>query len=160
MTADGQGKSGDGSEGVVRALRATLAELGATPTRARVLVEAGRSARGGTDTPDVIAALNEFLEATQILGKTAHQVLGHVPDAAEYDAPAEESPAPAAPEADRLLEQLTFLREHIVSTINVQGAEVWQQRAEDGRPLQAYAEELARADRALLARLHSVTRLS
>ena len=84
--------------------------------------------------------------------------MGHVPDAADYDGAAEEAPAPAAPEVNRLLEQLTFLREHIVSTINVQGAEIWQQRAEDGRPLQAYAEELAIADRALLARLQSVTR--
>jgi hypothetical protein len=141
-----------------RALRAILAELGATPPEARARVEAGR-ARRGADTPEVLATLAELLHASDILGKTAHDVLGHVPDPADYHAPAD-APAPAAPpapDADALLARLTFLREHIVSTIDVQGAEVWQRPAADGRPLQAYAEDLARTDRALLARLRDVT---
>jgi hypothetical protein len=62
------------------------------------------------------------------------------------------------PEADALLTRLSFLREHIVSTIDVQGAEVWQRLADDGRPLQAFAEDVARADVTLLARLREVTR--
>jgi hypothetical protein len=50
-----------------------------------------------------------------------------------------------------------FLREHIVSTIDVPGAAVREQPAEDGRPLRAYAEDLARADETLLARLRDMT---
>jgi hypothetical protein len=143
-----------------QALRAILAVLGATPAAARALVEAGRAAHDGLDTPGVLATLAEFLSATDILGTTAHRVLGHVPDADAYHTPEEEAPTqtPPPPEADTLLARLAFLREHIVSTIDVQGAGVWRRRAEDGRPLQAYAEELARTDAVLLARLQEVTR--
>src|SRR5436189_173688 len=105
--------------------------------------------------------VQELVVASDILGKTAHRVLGHVPDEAAYHAPEEGAPAaapPPEPDADSLLARLTFLREHIVSTIDQQGAEVWQRRAEDGRPLQAYAVELARADAALLTRLREVIR--
>jgi hypothetical protein len=142
-----------------RALRAILAELGATPAQVRVLVEAGRAAHGGSDSPAVLATLTEFLAATDVLGKTAHHVLGHVPEANAYHPPGEEAPrpAPAPPDVEALLVKLAFLREHIVSTIDVQGAAVWQRRADDGRPLQAYAEDLARTDAALLARLREVT---
>jgi hypothetical protein len=149
-----------GGKAKARALRAILAGLGDTPARVQELVEAGRAARGGEDTPEVPAALGEFLGATDVLGKTAHRVLGHVPEVAEYHPPAGHALAPAVvpavPDVDALLTRLTFLREHIVSTIDVQGTEVWQLRAEDGRPLQAYAEDLARADAALLARLREV----
>jgi hypothetical protein len=154
-------------EDAAKALRATLATLGATPAQARALVGAGRAARGGVDTPETLAALKEFLSATDVLGKTAHHVLGHVPDADAYAAPAAHPPAdaapapvaaPPAPDAEALLVKLTFLREHIVSTIDVQGAEVWQRRADDGRPLHAYAEDLARADVNLLAHLRDVSR--
>jgi len=159
---DGMNTQGNQSE----ALRATLTALGATPAQARAYVEAGRAARNGVDTPETLATLREFLGATDILGKTAHHVLGHVPDAADYATPAEHAsdptppkpPAPTSPDGDALLTRLTFLREHIVSTIDVQGAEVWQRVADDGRPLQAYAEDLARADAALLARLDEATR--
>lgn len=142
-----------------RTLREILAELGASPARARGLVEAGRATRGG-DTPDTLATLREFLSATDVLGATAHRILGHVPEVAEAHPPAVAAPtaAPPPPDADQLLARLTFLREHIVSTIDVQGADVWQRRAEDGRPLQAYAEDLALNDQALLARLREVTR--
>src|SRR5438067_620379 len=87
------------------ALRVILAELGATPAQARALIEAGRAARGGTDPPGVVATLAEFLHATDVLGETAHRVLGHVPEATEYHTPGEETPAAAAPppEADVLL---------------------------------------------------------
>jgi hypothetical protein len=147
-----------------RVLRAILAELGATPAQARTLIEAGRTAQGGADAPGVLATLTDFLDATDVLGKTAHHILGHVPDAAAYHSAPEAASTPVAPpppapepDVDALLTRLTFLREHIVSTIDVQGAEVWQRRAEDGRPLQMYAEDLARADQALLARLARVT---
>jgi hypothetical protein len=144
-----------------RTLRAVLAELGATPAAARALVEGGRAARGGVDAPGAVATLVQFLDATDVLGKTAHRVLGHVPETAEYPTAAAEpaAAAPPSPDADALLTRLTFLREHIVSTIDVQGAEVWQRLTEDGRPLQAYAEDLAQADATLLARLRKVTRL-
>src|SRR5437667_10476361 len=66
------------------ALRAILAELGATPAQARALIEAGRAARGGTDPPGAAATLAEFLHATDVLGQTADRVLGHVPEATEY----------------------------------------------------------------------------
>jgi hypothetical protein len=144
----------------VQALHATLAELGATPARVRALVEASRADCGGVDSSGVLGALHEFLAATDILGKTAHRVLGHVPDAVEYTEPkkAEDATGARTREADTLLARLTFLREHIVSTINVQGAEVWQRTTEEGRPLQEYAEDLARTDAVLLARLREVTR--
>jgi hypothetical protein len=142
-----------------RALRATLAALGATPGKVRALVKIGRGAHGGKDTPETLATLKEFLDATDVLGKTAHHVLGHVPDAADYSPPADHPPvtAPPVPDADALLVRLTFLREHIVSTIDVQGADVWQRRADDGRPLQAFAEDLARRDVELLKHLSKVT---
>jgi hypothetical protein len=141
-----------------RALPAILAELGATPAEARRLVDAGRAAREGADPPGVPAALIAFLDATDVLGKTAHRVLGHVPEADAYHSEETSASAAPPPDADALLARLAFLREHIVSTIDVQGAEVWQRRAADGRPLQAYAEELARTDAALLVRLRAVTR--
>jgi hypothetical protein len=151
-----------GKEIEARALRAILAELGATSAKARELVESGRASYSGADPPGTLATLTELVQASDILGKTAHRVLGHVPDASDYQSSAgasEHPPAPPpAPEVDTLLTRLTFLREHIVSTIDQQGAEVWQRPAEDGRPLQAYAEELAQADTALLARLREVTR--
>lgn len=138
-----------------QALRSVLNTLGATPAAARTLLESG-DARA----PAVVATLADLIEASDILGKTAHRVLGHVPEAADYHPPAEGVPVPPPPipDAEALLARLAFLREHIVSTIDVQGADVWQRPAEDGRPLQAYAEELARADTVLLARLQEITR--
>src|SRR5437870_3667746 len=93
-----------------RALRAILAELGSTPAKARTLVEAGRAAHGGADPPGALATLNELVRASDILGKTAHRVLGHAPDEAAYHSPETDAPAAAAPpepDADTLLTRLT-----------------------------------------------------
>src|SRR4051794_35089392 len=140
------------------ALGEILTELGAVPAQARAWIEAGRAARGGADPPGAVATLHELVSATDVLGATAHRILGHVPDAADDEPPAGET-APAGlppPDADALLARLAFLHEHIVSTIDIQSAAVWQQPAEDGRPLQAYAEALAETDAALLARLREL----
>ena len=93
------------NEAAVRPLGATLAVLGALPGQVRSAVEAGRAVRGGTDTPEVLATLDEFLCATDTLGTTAHQVLGHVPEVAESPplTAAVPSAASPAPPASRLL---------------------------------------------------------
>jgi hypothetical protein len=52
-----------------------------------------------------------------------------------------------------LQQQLRFLREHIVSTVDQQGAAVWSTPTPAGRPLSAYAVDVQQRDRALLTEL-------
>jgi hypothetical protein len=130
-------------------LRATLADIGTTPaTVAALLTGLGEDALGyappgGRSCRDLVGAL---IASSLRLGQVAHDVLGHVPGAG--------SAAPAEPPDDAALQtQLRFLREHIVSTVDQQGAAVWSHPTPAGRPLFAYAVDLQRGDNALLAEL-------
>lgn len=130
-------------------LRAVLADIGTTPATVTDLLagldeDAMRYVPpGGRSCLDLVAAL---VASSLRLGKVAHDVLGHVPGAGDG--------APAArPSGAMLQAQLRFLREHIVSTVDQQGADVWSNRTPAGRPLFAYAVNLQRDDTALLAEL-------
>lgn len=130
-------------------LRAVLAGIGATSAAVTALLsgldeDALRYAPpGGRSCRDLIEAL---IASSLHLGQVAHDVLGHVPGAGTA-APAE------PPDGVALQTQLRFLREHIVSTVDQQGAAVWSHPTPAGRPLFAYAVDLRRGDDMLLAEL-------
>lgn len=132
-------------------LRAVLDAIGDTAPAATALLagldeDALRASAPGS--PSCLDIVQEMLEAGADLGSVAHDVLGHVPGAgAAY--------AEQATRADgaQLLRQLHYLREHIVSTVDQQGAAVWSTPTPAGRPLFAYAVDLQQRDLALLAAL-------
>lgn len=130
-------------------LRAVLADIGTTPATVTALLsgldeDALRyAAPGGRSCRDLVEAL---IATSLHLGQVAHDVLGHVPGAGAA-APAE------PPDGAALQTQLRFLREHIVSTVDQQGAAVWSHPTSAGRPLFAYAVDLQRGDAAMLADL-------
>jgi hypothetical protein len=130
-------------------LRAVLTAIGTTPTTVTDLLAnldegAMRYAPpGGRSCRDLIEAL---VASSLHLGTVAHDVLGHVPGAS--------TAAHAVPPSTEMLQtQLRFLREHIVSTVDQQGAGVWSHPTPAGRPLFAYAVDLRRSDDAMLAEL-------
>jgi hypothetical protein len=137
-------------------LRAVLADIGATPAAAAGLL-AGLDETAlhfaPADGRSCHAIVRELVQTSGHLGTIAHDVLGHVPGAA--------AAAPAAPPTTAALQvQLRFLREHIVSTVDQQGAEVWSQPTPAGRPLYAYAIDVQERDRVLLADLEQVAGLA
>lgn len=132
-------------------LRATLDAIGETATTAARLVAGLDEATlrvAGPGGSSCRAVLVELIAAGNELGRVAHDVLGHVPGAGDAaDARA------AAASGDELLRQLLFLREHIVSTVDQQGAAVWATPTPAGRPLFDHAIDLRRKDVALIAAL-------
>jgi hypothetical protein len=130
-------------------LRAVLADIGATPVAVDTLL-AGLDETAlhvaSTDGRSCHAIVQELVRVSGHLGTVAHDVLGHVPGAG--------SAPPAAPPTTAMLqEQLRFLREHIVSTVDQQGAAVWSTPTPAGRPLYAYAIDVQERDRTLLTDL-------
>jgi hypothetical protein len=99
-----------------------------------------------------LSLVREFVAASERLGQVAHDVLGHVPAGGAYPERA------AAPSAAELQTHLLFLRDHIVSTIEQQGAAVWFRTSVEGRPLCAYAVDLAERDQELLVALNAAAR--
>lgn len=134
-------------------LRATLDAIGETAHTAQTLVaglgeaELRATAPGGASCRSLVI---ELIAAGNELGRVAHDVLGHVPGATDG---ANRQAAEASDEA--LLRQLHFLREHIVSTVDQQGAAVWSTPTPDGEPLFAHAVALRERDMTLLADLAS-----
>lgn len=130
-------------------LRAVLANIGATPAVVDTLLaglDESTLTAARADGRSCHAIVQELVRVSGHLGTMAHDVLGHVPGAG--------SAAPAAPPTTAMLqEQLRFLREHIVSTVDQQGAAVWSTPTPAGRPLYAYAIDVQERDRALLADL-------
>jgi hypothetical protein len=130
-------------------LRAVLADIGATPVAVDTLL-------AGLDEPALHAAasdgrschaiVQELVRVSGYLGTVAHDVLGHVPGAGS-------AASTAPPTTAMLQEQLRFLREHIVSTVDQQGAAVWSTPTPAGRPLYAYAIDVQERDRVLLTDL-------
>jgi hypothetical protein len=130
-------------------LRAVLAAIGATPADAAALVsglDEAALAVASAGGQSCLAVLDALVAAGADLGVAAHDVLGHVPNGGAT------RPA-AAPTGAGLQLQLRFLREHIVSTIDQQGAAVWWTPDPTGRPLVAHAVDLVARDRELLADL-------
>ncbi len=133
-------------------IRAVLNMIGATPAAVAALLDglnddALRAATsGGRSCLDLLEA---FVRASQRLGTVAHDVLGHVPAASG----AVQADVPPRVDGAQLQSQLRFLREHIVSTVDQQGAEVWFSPTPAGRPLVAYAVDLVHEDETLLATL-------
>ena len=132
-------------------LHAVLTAIGETPaTVTGLLAGLDENAIGyvppdGRSCRDLIAGL---VASSLGLGKVAHDVLGHVPGAGAASA---ENVAP--PTSAMLQTQLHFLREHIVSTVEQQGAGVWSSPTPAGRPLFAYAVDLRESDTTMLAEL-------
>jgi hypothetical protein len=123
-----------------------LADIGATPASVDALLI------GLDDTALHVASADgrschdlvlELVLVSGHLGTVAHDVLGHIPGVA----PARPSDPPTTA---MLQEQLRFLREHIVSTVDQQGAAVWSTPTPAGRPLFAYAVDVQQRDRTLL----------
>jgi hypothetical protein len=133
-------------------LRTVLTAIGATPATVTGLLagldeDALRYAPpGGRSCLDLIA---ELIASSLRLGAVAHDVLGHVPGASD----ATGAKDPARPTSEMLQTQLRFLREHIVSTVEQQGAAVWSHPTPVGRPLFAYAVDLKESDTTMLAAL-------
>jgi hypothetical protein len=130
-------------------LRAVLADIGATPAKVDALLAGLDEVALHTASPDghsCHAIVREFVRVSGQLGAVAHDVLGHVPGAG-----AVKSVVP--PTTAMLQEQLRFLREHIVSTVDQQGAAVWSTPTPAGRPLSAHAVDVQERDRTLLADL-------
>jgi hypothetical protein len=130
-------------------LRAVLAALGDTAGIAADLVAGIDETALHTAAPGALSCrdiVQELVDASFALGRVAHEVLGHVPGASGA-ATAEQA---GRPSAKQLLLQLRFLREHIVSTVDQQGAAVWATLTEAGRPLFAYAVDLLQQDAAWL----------
>jgi hypothetical protein len=130
-------------------LRGVLDAIGETAQTADRLVDGlSESALreptvAGTSCHDAIVAL---LAAGAELGQVAHDVLGHPPGASEPPSAAQA----AALSSAELLTKLRFLRAHIVSTVDQQGAAVWETPTKADRPLFAYAVDLQARDRVLL----------
>ena len=127
-------------------LRAVLADIGATPGSVDALLTGldetalHAASADGRSCHDIV---RELVQVSGHLGTVAHDVLGHIPGAA----PARPSEPPTTA---MLQEQLRFLREHIVSTVDQQGASVWSTPTPAGRQLSAYAVDVQQRDRALL----------
>ena len=135
-------------------LRAVLADIGATPAAVDTLLVGleetalDTASADGRSCHDIV---QELVRVSGHLGTVAHDVLGHVPGAGP-------ATPPAPPTTAMLQEQLRFLREHIVSTVDQQGAAVWSTPTPAGRPLYAYAIDVQERDRILLADLeHAAT---
>jgi hypothetical protein len=130
-------------------LRAILADIGATPAAADALLtgfdETALQA-ADADGRSCHTIVQELVRVSGRLGTVAHDVLGHVPGAGAA------KPA-ASPTTAMLQQELRFLREHIVSTVDQQGAAVWSTPTPAGRPLYAYAIDVQERDRVLLADL-------
>jgi hypothetical protein len=103
--------------------------------------------RGAPEAPSCLSLVREFVAASERLGQVAHDVLGHVPAGGAYPERA------TAPSAAELQAHLRFLRDHIVSTIEQQGVAVWFRTSAEGRPLCAFAVDLAERDKELLVAL-------
>ena len=132
-------------------LRAVLAAIGDTSTVATELVaglDESALRRATPDVPSCRELLLGLIATGNELGQVAHDVLGHVPGASD-------AAYARATEAngEQLLTQLRFLRAHIVSTVDQQGAAVWATPTPAGRPLFDYAIDLQRQDTAMLATL-------
>lgn len=134
-------------------LRAILDAIGTTPATVTSLLDGldetalRYAAPGGRSCLDLV----ETLVASSLhLGEVAHDVLGHVPGASN----AAHNKEVSRPTSMMLQTQLHFLREHIVSTVDQQGAAVWSHPTPTGRPLFAYAVDLQRDDAITLAALH------
>ena len=97
------------------------------------------------DLPSCQDLLQALVQASEHLGQVAHAVLGHVA--------ADNSEPYTVPGPETLQTHLRFLRTHIVSTVDQQGAAVWSQLSPEGRPLFSYAIELQETDSTLLAEL-------
>lgn len=136
-------------------LRSVLDAIGNAATVATDLVggldeRAIQTAPPGASSPADI--LQQLVNAGAELGTVAHDVLGHVPGAADgYVTPQ------GQPSGAELLQKLRYLRAHIVSTVDQQGAEVWSSPTPAGRPLFAYAIDLQQRDITLLAALRQAT---
>jgi hypothetical protein len=129
-------------------LRAVLADIGATPVAVDTLLAGLEepALHAASDGRSCHAIVQELVRVSGHLGTVAHDVLGHVPGAG--------SAKPTVPPTTAMLqEQLRFLREHIVSTVDQQGAAVWSTPTPAGRPLYAYAIDVQERDRTLLADL-------
>jgi hypothetical protein len=129
-------------------LRPTLDAIGNTATVAADLVggldeQALRASSPGA--PSCSDILQQLVDAGAQLGNVAHDVLGHVPGAA-----AAYTQHPERPSGEQLLQKLGYLRAHIVSTVDQQGAAVWSTLTPAGRPLFAYAVDLQENDIALI----------
>lgn len=121
-------------------LRSTLDAIGDTAAIASELLAGLDEAtlrRPTMSRPSCYALVQELVEAGAELGRVAHDVLGHVPGVGSAPYAAHDTSDIAA-----LLTQLRFLRAHIVSTVDQQGAEVWATPTPAGRPLIAYAVDL------------------
>ena len=132
-------------------LRATLDAIGQTAQTAGALVVGLDAATLRAAAPGALSCrdlLLELIAAGNELGRVAHDVLGHVPGAAESA-----NRHAAAASDEELLRQLRFLREHIVSTVDQQGAAVWSTATPAGPPLFAHAIALRQRDTELLAAL-------
>ncbi len=132
-------------------LRPTLDAIGHTAAVAADLVS-GIEEHALQTAPDGAAScadiLQQLVNAGAELGKVAHDVLGHVPGAADgYVTPQ------GRPSSEQLLQKLSYLRAHIVSTVDQQGAAVWSTPTAAGRPLFAYAVDLQESDIAMIGAL-------
>lgn len=134
-------------------LHDVLAAIGATPdTVATLLVGITDAAlhHAASGDKSCLDLVQEMVDASLRMGSVAHAVLGHVA------APKDGHTASAPVDGVALQTQLRFLREHIVSTVEQQGAGVWSVPSPAGRPLFAYAVDLMHEDRVLLADLQQV----
>jgi hypothetical protein len=132
-------------------LDAVLTAIGETPAAVTVLLAGLSEDALGYAPPDGQSCrelIGELVASSLQLGTVAHDVLGHVPGAG---AARTEDLAP--PTSEMLQTQLRFLREHIVSTVEQQGAGVWSSPTPAGRPLFAYAVDLRESDTTMLAEL-------
>lgn len=133
-------------------LRAVLDAIGTTPATVTTLLDGIDEAALRYAAPGRCSCLDlvENLVASSLHpGLVAHDVLGHVPGTGNAAAGADA----ARPTSAMLQTQLRFLREHIVSTVDQQGAAVWSHPTPAGRPLFAYAVDLQRDDAAIWAEL-------
>ena len=129
-------------------LHAVLTAIGETPTTVAGLLTGLDEDAIGYAPPDgqsCRALIGALVASSLQLGKVAHDVLGHVPGAGAA------RPGDMTPPTGAMLQtQLRFLREHIVSTVEQQGAGVWSSPTPAGRPLFAYAVDLRESDTAML----------
>jgi hypothetical protein len=136
-------------------LRVVLDDIGHTATVVTSLLDGLDEAALGATAPGTrscLALVQHLVDVGGELGRVAHAVLGHAPGALE----AAYGEQASRPTGAQLLTRLRFLREHIVSTVDQQGAAVWSTPTPAGRPLFAYAFDLQRQDVALLAELRQV----
>jgi hypothetical protein len=133
-------------------LRVVLDDIGHTATVATGLLDGlGEAALGATapGAQSCLALVQNLVDVGGELGRVAHAVLGHAPGALE----AAYGEQASRPTGAQLLARLRYLREHIVSTVDQQGAAVWSTPTPAGRPLFAHAIDLQQQDVVLLAEL-------